>query len=94
MKDLPDIPVYLEHVDLEQSMARFYAIRVEPTLLGDWATVYRWGRIATAGQHKEDWFPTRGAALDAAGRSRAPSQHRIAEIDRRHKACPAPVSTR
>jgi predicted DNA-binding WGR domain protein len=43
-------PVYLERIDAARGMARFYAIRIAPTLFGDWAIVYHWGRIGTAGQ--------------------------------------------
>ena len=68
--DRPDIPVYLEYRDPMRGMARFYAIAVEPTLFGDWATICRWGRIGSVGQRQEFWFPHRGDALDAARTAR------------------------
>lgn len=66
MNGMPHIPAYLERLDPVQQMARFYSIRVEPTLFGDWAAVYRWGRIGTHGQRQEQWFTTWTAAMEAA----------------------------
>jgi len=66
----PDIPVYLEYRDAVRGMARFYAVTVEPTLFGDWATICRWGRIGSVGQRQETWFPDRGVALAAARAAR------------------------
>lgn len=47
----PDgLPIHLTHVDPDQNMARFYEMRVQPTLFGE-ATLFRnWGRIGTRGQ--------------------------------------------
>jgi predicted DNA-binding WGR domain protein len=42
--------VLLEKIDHARSMARFYAISVEPTLFAETALVRRWGRIGTAGR--------------------------------------------
>lgn len=43
-------PIHLTHVDPDQNMARFYEMRVQPTLFGE-ATLFRnWGRIGTRGQ--------------------------------------------
>ena len=36
-------------------MARFYAVSVQPTPLGEWAVVRRWGRIDTDGRRSETW---------------------------------------
>ena len=49
-------PIYMERINAKRRMARFYAIRVERTLFGDWAVIYQWGRIGSRGQHKEIWM--------------------------------------
>ena len=41
--------VFLRRIDLEQRMARFYAVDVMPTLFGDWAVVREFGRIGQGG---------------------------------------------
>lgn len=38
---MPTDPLYLERIDSNRRMARFYAIRIERTLFGDWAVIYR-----------------------------------------------------
>lgn len=40
---------YLERIDCERRMARFYAVIVQPTLLGEWAVIREWGRIGQGG---------------------------------------------
>jgi len=45
-----DTDILLERIDHARSMARFYAISVEPTLFAETALVRRWGRIGTAGR--------------------------------------------
>lgn len=42
--------LYIERVDPERNMARFYLLAIEPTLFGTPRLVRRWGRIGTAGQ--------------------------------------------
>jgi predicted DNA-binding WGR domain protein len=62
--EMPAGPVYLEHCDPALNIARFYALSVYPTLFaGESVLVRRWGRIATAGSLKEEWFPSLGDAL-------------------------------
>ena len=56
------------HVNLERrdpvvNMARFYAIRMERTLFGQWAVIRQWGRIGGAGRSCESWFTDPLAAL-------------------------------
>ena len=41
---------YLERVDPARNMLRFYAIRIAPTLFGEWATVLEWGQIGSSGR--------------------------------------------
>ena len=42
----------LHRIDPVRNMARFYALSIEPTLLGDLALVRRWGRIGTRGRQR------------------------------------------
>ena len=49
---------YLEKVEPKQRMLRFYALRVAPTLFGEWTLVREWGRIGSGGTVREDWFGT------------------------------------
>ena len=44
------IPVHLVHVSPERNMARYYGIRVQPTLFGDVCVLRSWGRIGTKGR--------------------------------------------
>jgi predicted DNA-binding WGR domain protein len=39
-------------------MARFYAVKVVPTLFGSGALVREWGRIGSPGTLRTDWFET------------------------------------
>lgn len=48
--------LYVERIEPEKKMARFYALSVEPTLLGDVSLVRSWGRIGTRGQQKVQLF--------------------------------------
>lgn len=61
-------PIYLQRVDKARRMARFYAIRVERTLFGDWSVIYLWGRIGCRGQYKEHWLTTRAEACEVRDR--------------------------
>ena len=47
---------YLERVDPARNMLRFYAIRISPTLFGEWAVVREWGRIGSPGRERQSWF--------------------------------------
>jgi predicted DNA-binding WGR domain protein len=61
-------PIYLERIDVPRRMARFYAIRVELTLFGDWAVICHWGRIGARGQYNERWLSTQAEACEARDR--------------------------
>uniref|UniRef100_UPI0031019F94 WGR domain-containing protein n=1 Tax=Neorhizobium sp. EC2-8 TaxID=3129230 RepID=UPI0031019F94 len=52
------MPVYLTHVDTGRNMARFYTMRVQPTLFGECAVVREWGRIGKGGQVRETQHTT------------------------------------
>ncbi|CAK7260944.1 MULTISPECIES: WGR domain-containing protein [unclassified Shinella] len=42
--------LYVERVDPDRNMARFYALAIEPTLFGTPRLLRRWGRIGTSGR--------------------------------------------
>lgn len=74
------VAVYLERVDADRNLARFYALRIEPTLFGDWALICRWGRIGARGQQQEQWWSTHGEA------ARALASHQAAKERRGYRA--------
>lgn len=43
-------PAELQRIDPERNMARFYRLRLEPTLFGEVALRCSWGRIGRPGQ--------------------------------------------
>ncbi len=57
---------YLERVDAEAGMARFYAVAVVPTLFGAWAVVREWGRIGQGGTVREEARSSEAAAVATA----------------------------
>lgn len=48
--------LYVERVDPDRNMARFYTLAIEPTLFGTPRLLRRWGRIGTFGQTKVHHF--------------------------------------
>lgn len=44
--------IHLHRHDPSRNMARFYDLRIEPSLFGDWMVIRSWGRIGTAGQRR------------------------------------------
>jgi predicted DNA-binding WGR domain protein len=44
--------LYVERIEPEKNMARFYALAVQPTLFGEVSLMRSWGRIGTRGQQK------------------------------------------
>lgn len=50
MTQADGLPIHLTHVDPEQNMARFYEMRVQPTLFGEACLIRNWGRIGTRGK--------------------------------------------
>ncbi|MHB0952074.1 MAG: WGR domain-containing protein [Allorhizobium sp.] len=42
--------LYVERIEPERNMARFYALSVQPTLFGEVSLVRCWGRIGSRGQ--------------------------------------------
>ena len=58
-------PVLLVRRDPARGMARFYALRVVPDLLGGWALLREWGRVGSPGRVRADAFATEDAAMAA-----------------------------
>ncbi|KPH04202.1 WGR domain-containing protein [Rhizobium leguminosarum bv. trifolii] len=42
--------LYVERTDASRNMARYYAMSIEPNLLGDVCLLRKWGRIGAKGQ--------------------------------------------
>ena len=57
---------YLERIDLDAGMARFYIVVVTPTLLGTWSVNREWGRMGQGGTVREEGFETEAVALESA----------------------------
>jgi predicted DNA-binding WGR domain protein len=85
--------ILLERIDPARRMARYYALRVEPSLLGGWVLVREWGRIGAAGRLRLEHWPTREAARGALaavlrrklGRGYCARPHELAVVE---KGCP------
>ena len=58
----------LERRDPLRQMARFYAVKVVPTLFGSWALLREWGRIGSPGTLRTDWFESEEEAERARAR--------------------------
>jgi predicted DNA-binding WGR domain protein len=48
--------LYVERIDAEKNMARYYAMSIEPNLFGEACLIRRWGRIGANGQRRELHF--------------------------------------
>ncbi len=57
--------IRLEKRDQSKNLARFYVLRIQPTLFGQWALQRCWGRIGSQGCESSLWFDTEDEALDA-----------------------------
>lgn len=55
--------IALERRDPALNMARYYTLRVSPTLFGQWAVIREWGRLGGGGSARETWFTDLDAAL-------------------------------
>ena len=60
--------IRLEKRDQSKNLARFYVLRIQPTLFGQWALQKCWGRIGSQGCESSLWFDTEDEALDALAR--------------------------
>ncbi|MDE1991481.1 MAG: WGR domain-containing protein [Rhizobiaceae bacterium] len=68
MTNSPGQTLYLQRVDPERNMARFYVLALQPTLFGEVSLIRNWGRIGTGGQTKVETFPTSRDVTAAYGR--------------------------
>lgn len=57
--------VYLQRIDCDCNMRRFYAASVEPTLFGGASVIRCWGRIGTTGRDMMETFDNIGEAQSA-----------------------------
>jgi predicted DNA-binding WGR domain protein len=49
--------LYMRCIDPALNKNRFYSVRVQQTLFGQWAVIREWGRIGSrTGQRLEHWF--------------------------------------
>lgn len=55
--------LYVERIEPEKNMARFYALTIWPTLFGEVSLVRSWGRIGTHGQKKVHVFNEEKCAI-------------------------------
>jgi predicted DNA-binding WGR domain protein len=56
--------VDLERHNPEQNMARFYRMTLAPTLFGEWALIWEWGRLGSPGTVRETWFDSEALAVE------------------------------
>jgi predicted DNA-binding WGR domain protein len=63
----PEKEVYLERIDANRNMARYYRLSVVRTLLGDWSMIREWGRIGRRGGRREHWCGTADEASQLLG---------------------------
>lgn len=56
--------LYIERIEPQKNMARFYALAVQPTLFGEVSLVRCWGRIGARGQQKVHLFDDEKQAVD------------------------------
>lgn len=56
--------LYIERIEPEKNMARFYALAIQPTLFGDVSLVRSWGRIGARGQRIVHIFADEKHAVD------------------------------
>jgi len=93
--------IYVERTDPSKNMARFYAMRIEPTLFGDVCLTRCWGRIGAHGQVKKHSFALETEAvalfLDLLREKRArgyrPKGKDRGDMDAGTGYCPASVGT-
>lgn len=67
---------YLQRIDPDRNIYRFYALDVERDLFGEWSLIRRWGRIGTRGRELVETFPDLQAACTAGERRRVMKERR------------------
>lgn len=71
-----DSQLVLHRIDPQKNMQRYYAMTVQPNLLGGASLIRSWGRIGNHGQLKVDLFDDESAALRARDRLTRTKQRR------------------
>lgn len=63
--DLFPADVRLQCIDPAKNKRRFYVMKIQPNLFGEWELVREWGRIGAGGRVRRDAYPSADLALDA-----------------------------
>lgn len=61
--DMFPVEANLRKIDPESNMQRFYHLRIERTLFGEWCLIRQWGRIGSYGRLKREWFDNVAEAI-------------------------------
>jgi predicted DNA-binding WGR domain protein len=61
--DLFPADVRLQCIDPAKNKRRFYVMKIQPNLFGEWELVREWGRIGAGGRVRRDAYPSAGLAL-------------------------------
>jgi len=74
----PHLPhsVRLRRIELNNNMARFYRVAVQPDLFGVWCFIREWGRIGRGGQIRVTSYPTPAEAHTAFAKQRQAKERR------------------
>ena len=72
--------MHLRRIDPDRNMARFYTMRLQPTLFGDWSLLREWGRIGSSGRLVSGRFASEREA------ARAMATHLKAKLSKGYKA--------
>jgi predicted DNA-binding WGR domain protein len=57
--------IYLERHNPSRRIHRFYCLKVEPNLFGEWSMVRTWGRVGRARQTQTELYTSLAAAQGA-----------------------------
>lgn len=63
--DLFPAGLRLQCIDPAKNKRRFYVMKIQPNLFGEWELIREWGRIGAGGRVRRDAYPSAGLALDA-----------------------------
>ena len=72
--------IHLTRTDPARNMARFYSMRLQQTLFGDWALLREWGRIGSAGRLVSGRFASEQEA------ARVMTEHLRAKLSKGYEA--------
>lgn len=63
--DLFPADVRLQRIDPAKNKRRFYVMKIQPNLFGEWELVREWGRIGAGDRVRRDAYPSAGLAWNA-----------------------------